>query len=192
MYENSIKLKLNWDYKKVPISQFRSYKNGMHQKINPSLPENWHSFYKYDTSSAISAIGFLHVCKIVRYSVFILYQVWAWPWDETAVPCQAGPASAVDSRLGGEGHSFKLVRNCLWLVDDVDFRVGLSLTISSCSRGQVEGWYWQEEAEGPLRDPVWRPPDRVQPPRPEVEVSSYQSPKMDKYLEIFRKIFISS
>ena len=28
----------------------------MHQKIYPSLPENLHSFYKYDTSSAISAI----------------------------------------------------------------------------------------------------------------------------------------
>ena len=42
----------------MPIPQFWSYKNGMHQKIYPSLPENWHSFYKYDTSSAISAIGF--------------------------------------------------------------------------------------------------------------------------------------
>ena len=51
------------NYKKVPISQFRSYKNGMHQKINPSLPENWHSFYKYDTSGATSATGFSHVCR---------------------------------------------------------------------------------------------------------------------------------
>ena len=48
---------------------------------------------------------------------------------------------------------------------------------------ECEGGDGQEEAEGPLRDPLWRPPDRVQPPRPEVEVSSYQSPKMDKYLE---------
>ena len=59
---------------------------------------------------------------------------------------------------------------------------------------KCEGGDGQEEAEGPLRDPVWRPPDRVQPPRPEVEVSSYHSPKMEKYLEIFnfRKLFSSS
>ena len=55
-----------------------------------------------------------------------------------------------------------------------------------------EGGDGQEEAEGPLRDSVWRPPDRVQPPRPEVEVNCYQCPKMDKYLEIFRKTFSSS
>ena len=50
--------------KMLPNPQFRSYKNGMHQKINPRLPENWHSFYKYDTtvtSGDISAIGFSHV-----------------------------------------------------------------------------------------------------------------------------------
>ena len=47
----------------------------MHQKINPSLPENLHSFWKYDTSSASSATGFSHVCLALGLTPDLVIQV---------------------------------------------------------------------------------------------------------------------